>query len=112
MKRVSRQIGVPFIPGAQFREEDEEHERNLDELPGISSSNDTLFDALWNFMKKSPESSGKSLQKLTNNRSQLSGLRMLMNGFDWAKISFADKVYSISSMMQKMKFKIVSSTEY
>ena len=87
--------------------EDEELERNFDDLPGISSSNETLFQALWNFMNKSPESSGKSLEKLTNNRSQIPGLRILMNTFDWAKISFADKVYSISSMMQKMKFKIV-----
>ena len=81
-------------------------------MPETCISKDTLFEGLSNFLNQSSDFSGKSVQKLMDNRSQLSGLRMLMNGFNWAKISNADKVDSISSLMQKMKFKIVSSTEY
>ena len=63
-------------------------------------------------MVKSPDSSGKSLQKLTDNRSQLSELIMLIDGYDWGKKSFKEKVHGISSLMQRMKFKIVSSASY
>ena len=63
-------------------------------------------------MKQSSDFSGTSLQKLNDNRSQVSGLTMLINGFNWAKTSFVDKVDTIRRLMQQMKFKIVASTEY
>ena len=64
-------------------------------------------------MKQSSDFSGTSLQKLNDNRSQISGLSMLINGgFNWAKKSFVDKVDTIRSHMQQMKFKIVASTKY